>query len=95
MMASINAKQIRLLNILNKLFLVDTDVRIHPDLTEDLLQKLVEDTRTIIIELYLKCEDDYLEGMKIYEAIVETQIIQTSQNQIQTLEKGMEKLINF
>jgi len=100
---SIHDKQQMLLNILNRLFLIDKtshdesdnemrEVTIHPDLTEDSLQKIVEETRNIIIELYLKCEDDYVEGMKIYEAIVEAQILESSQNQIESLGKMMEQL---
>jgi hypothetical protein len=99
MTRGIYEKQQMLLNILNRLFLIDEtshneirQVTIHPDLTEDSLQKIVEETRNIIIELYLKCEDDYVEGMKIYEAIVEAQILETSKNQIESLEKMMERL---
>ena len=70
-----------------------TEVSIHPDLTMKSLQNIIVETRNLISDLYLKCEDDYLEGMKIYEAIVESQILHTSQNQIESLQKLTEKLL--
>ena len=44
-------------------------------------------TNCLIIKLYLTCEVDYSNGVKIYEAIVEEKILETAQNQIKTLEK--------
>lgn len=45
------------------------------------------------MELYVKCETDYVNGMKIYEAIVESKILETTKNQIQSLQKESEKTI--
>lgn len=100
MIQSVNQKQNKLLEIINKLFTYTVDpvtkkdvIRINPKLTEHELQDIVVETRNLIIELYLKCESDFVEGVKIYEAIVESQIFETTQKHIEQLEKEKEKLI--
>lgn len=100
MIRSVNNKQSELLEIINKIFVYVLDpvtkkdvIRINPDLNEEGLQEIVEQTRTLIVELYLKCEEDFVEGVKIYEAIVESQIFDTTQKHIHQLEKEKEKLI--
>ena len=47
----------------------------------------------LIIKLYLNCEMDYVNGLKMYEAIVEQKILETSQNQVANLKKISEQLI--
>jgi hypothetical protein len=100
MIQSVNVKQEELLKIINKIFVYVLDpvtdkevIRVNPDLTESGLQDLVVETRKLVIELYLKCETDFVEGVKIYEAIVESQIFNTTQKHIEQLEKEREKLI--
>jgi hypothetical protein len=86
-------KQQELLSVIDKLFYIESGedntskVRIHPKLTDETLKLVVAKTRKIIMELYIKCESDYVNGLKIYEAIVESKIRQTTQNQIITLQK--------
>ena len=63
-------------------------------MTEELLQKAVEKTRRFIIDLYVKCETDYVNGIKLYEAIVESKILDTTQNQIDTLNKEAKKIVS-
>ena len=94
------AKQKDLLNIINQLFSFVEDpysgkkkIRVNPKLTEDGLQKIVELSRKVIVELYVKCEMDYVDGIKIYEAIVESKILETTKNQIESLQKESEKVI--
>ncbi|NDA89341.1 MAG: hypothetical protein EBY20_00270 [Alphaproteobacteria bacterium] len=101
MIQSVNVRQDELLSIVNKIFVYVLDpvtdkevIRVNPDLTEPGLQELVGETRKLIIELYLKCETDFVEGVKIYEAIVESQIFNTTQKHIEQLEKEREKLIS-
>jgi len=55
---------------------------------------LISETRTAIVELYLKCETDFIEGIKLYEAIIESQILETAQSQISTLQSEAVKLYN-
>lgn len=96
--AQINQEQ--LLTIINKLFVYIVDpqtnkkqVRIHPKLTEKELADIVVETRAIIIKLYITCEVDYVNGLKIYEAIVDQKILETAKNQIKNLERKKEELI--
>jgi hypothetical protein len=102
MVTSMNEKQQQLLETINKIFVYIKDpnetakevIRVNPELTESLLQELITETRSTIVELYLKCETDFVEGIKLYEAIVESQILETAQSQISTLQSEAEKLYN-
>ena len=78
--------QNKLLDQLNKIFLTQTnpktnkiEVTLQPDLNDTKLQKILEDTRNIIVELYINCEKDFYEGFQIFEAIVEAQIFETNE----------------
>ena len=93
--------QSKLLKIINELFTGINDpftnktkIRVNPKLTESLLQKAVENTRKYIIDLYINCELDFVEGIKIYEAIVEQKIIDTTTMQIDVLVKEKNKIID-
>jgi hypothetical protein len=85
----VKEKQQELLDILNILFINDSenDVIINPTLNEKTIQPIMINTRNIIIELHLKYEDDYNEGLKIYEAIVESLLFITLKNEIDALTK--------
>lgn len=96
-----NKNQDALLGGLNKLFVYTVDpqtnkkqIRVNPDLTETTLQEIVVETRALIIKLYLKCEIDFSNGIKLYEAIVEQKILETSQRQIDNLSKLSDRLIS-
>ena len=100
MIQTANNNQQALLSIINEIFVYTIDpqtnkkqIRINPALKEDRLQDIVVETRALIIKLYLTCEMDYVNGLKIYEAIVEQKILDTAQNQIKTLKKMEEQLI--
>jgi hypothetical protein len=67
-------------------------IRIHPKLTDKLLQELSISARELIIKLYLTCEMNYANGLKIYEAIVESSIVSTGQKRIDNLEKTAKKI---
>ena len=95
-----SSKQNELLSIINKLFSFVDDpysknknIRINPELTEQLLHKEVERARKIIIELYVTCETDYVKGIQLYEAIVEKKILETLKNQEKSLKREKEKMI--
>jgi len=100
MIQSASNKQSELLGVINDLFIFVNDpysdkkkIRVNPSLTEDKLQKIVERTRNIIIELYVKCELDYVENLKVYEAIVESKILETTKKQIDNLEKKANNMV--
>lgn len=95
-----NAGQESLLAVINKIFVYTIDpqtnkkqIRINPELSEKKLQEIVVETRGLIIKLYLTCEMDYVNGLKMYEAIVEQKILETAQKQIKSLEKMSEQLM--
>ena len=94
MILNTNENQNVLLSIVFQIFNFVVDpysgekkVRINPELTEEGLNKLTEQTRRLIMELYVKCEEDYVKGLKLFEAIVETKILETTQNQLSHLEE--------
>jgi hypothetical protein len=100
MIQTASNNQQKLLGVINELFIFVDDpysdkkkIRVNPKLTETSLQKIVEKTREIIIELYVKCELDYVNGIKIYEAIVESKILETTKKQIENLEKKAKSII--
>jgi len=93
--------QNKLLSVINDLFSYVIDpytnkkrIRINPKLTEEILQNSVEKTRKLIVDLYVRCELDYVNGVKLYEAIVESKILETTQKQIATLKTEASKIIS-
>ncbi len=100
MVQTTNRNQEALLTIINQIFVYTVDpqtgkkqIRVSPTLTVERLQEIVVETRALIIKLYLTCEVDYVNGLKLYEAIVEQKILDTAQNQINSLEKLSDKII--
>ena len=78
MMKNANDTRNELLEILSKLFARTkndktgkTEVVIHPELTENSLKILIDKTRTIIVKLYITCEKDFKEGIKLLNAIID------------------------
>lgn len=101
MISDANKNQEALLKILNELFVYTIDpqtnkkqIRVNPNLNEEKLQEIVIETRALIIKLYLKCEIDFTNGIKLYEAIIEQKILESSQKQIENLNKLSDNLIN-
>ena len=100
MIQTANKNQEALLTIINQIFVYTIDpqsnkkqIRVNPSLTEEKLQEIVLETRSLIIKLYLTCEIDYVNGLKMYEAIVDQKILETAQSQIHNLEKMSDQLI--
>jgi hypothetical protein len=100
MIETASDNQYKLLDIINELFTYVKDpysgkrvIRVNPKLTDESLQNAVVKTRKYIINLYVKCEADYVTGVQIYEAIVESKIIETTQKQIENLKKEAKKII--
>ena len=92
--------QSKLLDVVNELFTYVIDpytgkqkIRVNPKLTEESLQKSVEKTRKLIIQLYVDCELSYVKGIKLYQSIVESKILETTQKQINVLTKEANKII--
>ncbi len=90
-----------LLEVLDELFVYRIDpetknkeITIHPSLTEKTLQKLVTQTRNYIVRLYIGCENDFLQVLKIFEAIIERQINETTQRKISNIKQQEEKTLS-
>lgn len=99
MIANANKNQNELTAVLNALFIYTTDpatknqqIRVNPELTDDILQNIIVETRSVIVTLYLTCEKNFAEGIKIYEAIVKQKLLETTQNQIESMDKLTDKL---
>ena len=91
MMKTTNESQKELLEILKLLFVETKDgkITIHPLLTEQKLQKILETTRDIIINMYITCEEDFKKGLYLFEAIVEHQTKSNIMKKIENLEKSL------
>lgn len=70
--------QQNLVEILNKIFTKkdgDEKITIRPNLTMATVDKLIIETRKKLLELYLRCEEYFENGVKIYKAIVNERLI--------------------
>lgn len=95
-----------LLEIIDKIFISNdtekgedaTDVEdvkikyiIDPNLTYEDLNNLIDETRKIILKLYVNCEKNFIHALKILQAIIEAQIFETGHRQIKELESKIEE----
>ena len=62
------------------------EISINPTLTDKIIVEQTVKTQTIIRDLYISCEDDFLTGILIFESITETQLEETSQQSKKLLE---------
>jgi hypothetical protein len=101
MIANANKNQATLLQIINELFTPvpdplnpkKTHYKVNSKLDDNGLEKLVRRTRELIMKLFLTCESDYAIGIKLYEAIVNSVIIDITNSQIKNLEEVKENII--
>jgi hypothetical protein len=85
MAANADKFKARLLEIVDKLFLVvkndatsnQAKITIHPALSNEMLNQLVNQTRDIIVQLYLGCERDFYTGIKLLRVIIEEKMQET------------------
>ena len=91
----------RLLEIVDKLFLVvknDTTsnqakITIHPALSNEMLSQLVNQTRDIIVQLYLGCERDFYTGIKLLRVIIEEKMQETMEAALENLKTATVKQV--
>lgn len=100
MLKSAKANQNKMLGIIDKLFIFrinpktkEKEISINPELTDDKLDQITEETRNLIISLYIKCEQDFQRGLTMFETIVTEQMRLTAERRIAELEKQKEKLV--
>ena len=96
MITNANKNQEALMDILTQLFGYTVDpqtkkktVRINPEITEEKLKELVVQCRERIIKLTLQCEIDFTNGVKIYEAIIDSKVFETVQKQIDNIDENI------
>ena len=108
MLKNTKNNQQTLLEILDKLFVwiktpseLNSDnnsldsqmVTINPKLNSKTLQDLVVETRKLIIKIYLQCEEEYQQGLKLFEAIVSERILKNSIDKKNQLEKQLDTMV--
>ena len=59
---------------------------INPKLSVKELNACIDDARRIILRLYMTCEKDFVKALKILQAVIEAQILETNKRQIKELE---------
>ena len=67
---------------------------INPLLTNLNIGDVMNKARTIIIKLYLDCELNYTNNIKLYESIVEQKILDTTKSQIKHLKKLLDTIVS-
>ena len=94
MIGNAQNNQNALLAILDKMFAwnrnhkdLTKQIIISPELNEAKLDELIAEARTLIIKCYTTCENDFITGLEIFEAIVEKQIMDVTKSQIEKLEE--------
>jgi hypothetical protein len=63
---------------------------INPKLSANDLNDCIDDSRKIILRLYVTCEKDFIKALKILQGIIEAQILETSKRQVRDLEMQIE-----
>mgnify|MGYP006104784955 CR=1 FL=1 len=106
MMDNTKKNQDQLLSVIDKLFVFvnisdeskkDSKlIMINPGLTEVKLQSVVDESRKIIMNLYITCEKDFLKGLEIFEVIVEQKLRDATIEKINNLgiRKDTERRVN-
>ena len=96
MIATAATNRDALIGVLDKVFVFAVnpqtkkpEITLSPKLTDDLLTQLVRETQELIIKLYITCEKDFLEGLKIFEQIIEKQSKLAIKKKIETLEQQL------
>ena len=93
----IHKREKDLVYILNQVFVKDertNEYNIHQHLHSYTLDKLIGDLRRIMVDFYSKCELFYLDGVQIYDAIVQNQIKYTTIKQIENSNVLLEKMMS-
>jgi chromosome segregation ATPase len=91
----------KLLEVVDKLFLVvkndatsnQAKITIHPALSNEMLNQLVNQTRDIIVQLYLGCERDFYTGIKLLRVIIEEKMQETMEAALENLKTATVKQV--
>jgi hypothetical protein len=100
MLKNAQANQNMLIGVIDKLFIFrinpktkEKEISINPELNDEKLDQITEETRNLIISLYIKCEQDFQRGLTLFETIVIEQMRQTAERRDIELTKQQETLV--
>ena len=100
MMNSTKVNQEELIGILNKMFHFNVDpikktkeIEIHPELNLNTLQNLINEARKNIIKIFLDCEENYKQGIKLFSAITLNTKLRREKSRINLHRRKKEKII--
>ena len=68
------------------------ELTISPELTYEKLDKLIPETRDIIIQLYVDCEKDFQEGLNMLEAIIKKRMLVNAENKIERFQQKRDSM---
>jgi len=78
----------------SQLFIIkDKEICLNNELNMEMVQELIIESRNIITEFYFNYEEEVLENAKIYEAIVMEKVIESTKNQIKSLDNELLKFM--
>jgi hypothetical protein len=66
---------------------------IDPKLTYEKLDKLIPETRDIIVKLYVECEKDFQEGLNILEAIIKKRMLVNAEKRVERFQKKRDTML--
>ena len=101
MMKSTQDHQLKLIAIINKMFHWDVVVgkktekklKIHPELNDDRLQDLINETRDLLIANFVDIEEFYKDGIKLFKAITIDKKLVREKSRINMHKNMKEKMI--
>lgn len=66
---------------------------IDPELTYEKLDKIIPETRDIIVKLYVECEKDFQEGLNILEAIIKKRMLVNAENRVERFQEKRDAML--
>lgn len=100
MLKNAQANQNKLIGIIDKIFIFrinpktkEKEISINPELNDEKLDQITEETRNLIISLYIKCEQDFQKGLVLFETIVTEQMKLTAERRRVELQKQQDTLL--
>ena len=86
----------KFLDILDSMFLLnDGEYIIHPELTTDLLNQKIKDTRKEFIEMYIECEEQFKTGIRLFRELIFDAEINKAKRQLKNVDIILENDYKF
>ena len=67
------------------------EITVRPDLNEADLGNTIEKLKKYLVQLYSTCEIDFINTLKVFEALVFSQVEETQKKQTDNLKAQMQK----